>query len=149
MKNMGMECCRLRYFWILTYYCILLSTQSVSLENSAKKFFFRKTAISFQTLQSIFSLKYIFTKASPDGRCKTMRWLQARGLLATQMSCTCAGNMYLTERKLNRGNKDDKWAWMCPEYTSVQSIRSGSWFEGECWHDVATYQYELSSSCST
>ena len=31
-----------------------------------------------------------------------MRWLQARGLLAMQMSCTCAGNMYLTERDLNR-----------------------------------------------
>ena len=31
-----------------------------------------------------------------------MRWLQARGLSATQKSCTCAGNMYLTEHNLNR-----------------------------------------------
>ena len=75
--------------------------------------------------------EYIFTEASPDGRRKTMRWLQTRGLLATQMSCTCAGTMYLTERDLNRGNQDDKWAWRCPECTSIRSIRSGSWFEGQ------------------
>ena len=75
--------------------------------------------------------EYIFTDASPDGKRKTIRWLQARGLLATQMSCTCAGNMYLVERDLRRGNQDDKWAWRCPECTSTRSIRSGSWFEGE------------------
>ena len=72
----------------------------------------------------------IFTEGSFDARLKTIRWLQARSLLATQMTCSCAGNMILIKRDLSRGKQDDKWAWRCPECTSIKSIRSGSWFEG-------------------
>ena len=75
--------------------------------------------------------EYIFTDASADGRRKTIRWLQARSLLATQMTCSCGIAMNLVQRDLQRGTKqDDKWAWKCPECTSVHSIRRGSWFEG-------------------
>ena len=76
--------------------------------------------------------EFIFTDPSADGRRKTIRWLQARSLLATQMTCSCGGVMNLIQRDLQRSTtQDDKWAWKCPECTSVRSIRSGSWFEGE------------------
>lgn len=75
--------------------------------------------------------EYMFTEASADGRKKTIRWLQARNLLASQMTCSCGANMNLIQRELQRGTtQDDKWAWKCPECTSVRSIRGGSWFEG-------------------
>ena len=80
--------------------------------------------------------EFIFTEASFDARLKTIRWLQARNLLATQMTCSCAGNMILIKRDFSRGKQDDKWAWRCPECTSIKSIRSGSWFEGIA---IATY----------
>ena len=32
--------------------------------------------------------EFIFTDPSADGRRKTIRWLQARSLLATQMTCS-------------------------------------------------------------
>jgi len=75
--------------------------------------------------------EFIFTDATAEGRLKTIRWLQARNLLASQMTCTCRGNMNLIERDLQRGEQDDKWAWKCPECSNVRSIRSGSWFERE------------------
>ena len=77
--------------------------------------------------------EYIFTSATGEGRLKTIRWLQARDLLASQMTCTCrrGGNMTLIERDLQRGIQDDKWSWKCPECSNVKSIRSGSWFESE------------------
>lgn len=75
--------------------------------------------------------EYIFTEASADGRKKTIRWLQARSLLVSRMTCSCGVHMNLIQRDLQRGTKqDDKWAWKCPECTSVHSIRRGSWFEG-------------------
>ena len=55
--------------------------------------------------------EYIFIEASADGRKKTIRWLQARSLLASRMTCTCGVNMNLIQRDLQRGTKqDDKWA---------------------------------------
>ena len=75
--------------------------------------------------------EFMFTDATAEGRLKTIRWLQARSLLASQMSCTCTGIMDLIERDLRVGKQDDKWAWKCPECTSVRSIRSGSWFESK------------------
>jgi len=71
----------------------------------------------------------MFTDATAEGKLKTVRWLQARNLLASRMTCTCAGIMDLTERDLRRGKQDDKWAWKCPECSNVKSIRSGSWVE--------------------
>ena len=75
--------------------------------------------------------EFIFTETTAEGRLKTIRWLQARSLIASRMTCTCAGTMELIMRDLNRGNMDDKWAWKCPECTNVRSVRSGSWFESE------------------
>ena len=39
--------------------------------------------------------EYMFTEASAEGRKKTIRWLQARNLLASQMTCSCGANMNL------------------------------------------------------
>ena len=76
--------------------------------------------------------EYIFTEASADDRKKIIRWLQARNLLASRMICSCGVNMNLIQRDLQRGTtQDDKWAWKCPECTSIRSIRRGSWFKGE------------------
>ena len=75
--------------------------------------------------------EFMFTDATAEGRLKTIRWLQARSLLASQISCICTGIMDLIERDLRVGKQDDKWAWKCPECTSVRSIRSGSWFESK------------------
>ena len=86
-------------------------------------------AISQHTLADIADV--IFTEQSAEGRRKTIRWLQARNLLASQLTCTCTGIMYLIERDLDRGKQDDKWAWKCPDCGSVRSIRSGSWFESK------------------
>lgn len=81
--------------------------------------------------------EYIFTEASTEGRMKTIRWLQARSLLASRMTCSCGATMNLIQRDLQRGTKqDDKWAWKCPECTSVHSIRRGSWFEGEAGRKI-------------
>ena len=75
--------------------------------------------------------EFIFTEASADGRRKTIRWLQARSLLASQMTCSCGRSMNLFQRDLQRSTtQDDKWAWRCPGCTSIRSIRRGSWFEG-------------------
>ena len=74
--------------------------------------------------------KYIFVQPTPEGRLTTIRWLQTRGLLATEMTCSCAGTMSLVKRNPHGGTQDDKWAWKCPLCTNVKSVRSGSWFEG-------------------
>ena len=79
--------------------------------------------------------EFIFTEASADGRRKTIRWLQARSLLASHVSCSCGRVMNFVQRDLQRSTtQDDKWAWKCPACTSVRSIRSGSWFEGKYCH---------------
>ena len=55
--------------------------------------------------------EFIFTKASADGRTKTIRWLQARSLLASQMTCSCGRVMNLIQQDLQRSTtQDNKWA---------------------------------------
>ena len=63
-------------------------------------------AISHSRLADI--AEFIFTDATAEGRLKTIRWLQARSLLASQMTCTCSSNMNLIERDLHRGMQEDK-----------------------------------------
>ena len=50
--------------------------------------------------------EFIFSEASFDARLKTIRWLQAISLLATQMTCSCAGSMILIKRDFTRGKQD-------------------------------------------
>lgn len=95
-------------------------------------------AISHSRLADI--AEFIFTDATAEGRLKTIRWLQARSLLASQMTCTCSSNMNLIERDLHRGMQEDKWAWKCPECSNVRSIRSESWFERELATSVSATQ---------
>ena len=74
---------------------------------------------------------YIFTDSSADGRKKTIEWLQTRHLLANQMTCNrCHFSMNLVKRERS-GSQNDKWAWRCSACSSIKSIRSGSWFEGQ------------------
>ena len=76
--------------------------------------------------------EFIFTEDSARGRLKTITWLQTHNLLASRMTCTCTAAMNLTERQLQSSTQDDKWAWKCPECSSIRSIRGGSWFESKC-----------------
>ena len=39
--------------------------------------------------------EFIFTETTAEGRLKTIRWLQARGLLAFSMTCSCGTMMNL------------------------------------------------------
>ena len=74
--------------------------------------------------------QYIFTDDTAAGRMKTITWLQAQGLLANTMHCNiCSTNMDMVQRN-REGTQNDKWAWRCPDCSSIKSIRSGSWFEG-------------------
>ena len=74
---------------------------------------------------------YVFTEESAEGRMKTIQWLQTRHLLANRMTCNrCHLDMTLVKRERS-GSQNDKWAWRCSVCSSVKSIRSGSWFEGQ------------------
>lgn len=118
-------CSKLRNNLVIIYY-------SERLLIGCHSWFCNSMAVAGPSQYSLADIaEIIFTEASVRGRLKTIRWLQARSLLATQMTCTCATSMNLVERDLHRGNQDDKWAWKCPNCTNVKSIRSGSWFESK------------------